>query len=61
MDFERRDVLQDDHKHDRLDALGFGCEGRRVTVACAECHKPFEWWQTRDDVEPQCNECLFKL
>lgn len=61
MDFEQSRIGDNDHKHDRLDALGFGREGHRVTVHCAECHKPFECWQTRDDVEPLCNECLFSL
>ncbi len=48
-----------DHKHDRLDELGFGREGHRVTVACVQCGKSFECWQAVEGGEPLCNECLF--
>ncbi|MDQ0321976.1 hypothetical protein QO002_004114 [Pararhizobium capsulatum DSM 1112] len=60
MDFDHREAVQD-HKHDRLDELGFGREGRRLEVTCAQCHKTFECWQTGEGAEPLCNECLFDL
>lgn len=60
MDFDQRDAIED-HKHDRLDELGFGSEGRRVMVSCAQCQKDFECWRDSDASEPLCNECLFEL
>jgi hypothetical protein len=60
MNLDHSDTVQD-HKHDRLDELGFGREGRRTTVTCVQCQKSFECWQAGEVIQPLCEECLLEI